>query len=130
MAPNATTPMSTASICAVMNATCCDKSGISPYVCMYQFNIVFYYLVVFQYDQGFPSNDHSGVFSVPEPLINRYNIYTFPKIYMTSKVRNRVPMRLCSHGLSIITRLSFHPITLEMCHHLLVFCRIPGHLSS
>ena len=38
MAPNATNPMSTASICAVMNAICCDISCNPPYV--NQFNIV------------------------------------------------------------------------------------------
>ena len=39
MAPNATTPMSTASICAVMNATCADISCSKPPY-MNQFNIV------------------------------------------------------------------------------------------
>ena len=102
MAPNATTPMSTASICAVMNATCCDKSGISPYVCMYQFNIVFYYLVVFQYDHDLPSYDHSGVCFLPDPLHNKYIIYTLPKIYMTSNVRKNPPSMSCNSGLSMI----------------------------
>ena len=89
-----------------------------------------YYLVVFQYDHDLPSYDHSGVCFLPEPLHNRYTIYKFPSIYMTRDVRNRVPIRLCSHGMSMITRLNCHPITLETCHHLLVFCRILGHLSS
>ena len=118
MTPNAMTPMSTASICAVMNATCADISCSRPPY-MNQFIIVYYYLVVFQYDQGLPSNDHSGVCFLPDPLIIRYSIYTLPSTYMTSSVRNRVPIRLCNHGLSIIGRDNCHPITLETHHHLL-----------
>ena len=74
--------MSTASICAVMNATCADISCKPPY--MNQFIIVYYYLVVFQYDHDLPSNDHSGVCFLPDPLHNKYIMYMFPKIYMTS----------------------------------------------
>ena len=100
MAPNPNTPIMTASICAVMNATCCDISCKPPY--MNQFNIVLYYLVVFQYDQGLPSYDHSGVCFLPDPLIIRYSIYTLPSTYMTSSVRNRVPSMSCNSGLSMI----------------------------
>ena len=101
MAPNAMTPMSTASICAVMNATCADISCSKPPY-MNQFNIVLYYLVVFQYDQGLPSYDHSGVCFLPEPLHNRYIIYTFPKIYMTSNERKNPPTMSCNSGISMI----------------------------
>ena len=101
MAPNATTPMSTASICAVMNATCADISCSRPPY-MNQFIIVYYYLVVFQYDHDLPSNDHSGVFSLLELLHNKYIIYMFPKIYMTSNVRKNPPNMSCNNGLSMI----------------------------
>ena len=101
MAPNATTPMSTASICAVMNATCADISCSRPPY-MNQFIIVYYYLVVFQYDHDLPSNDHSGVFSLLELLHNKYIMYMFPKIYMTSNVRKNPPNMSCNNGLSMI----------------------------
>ena len=101
MAPNATTPMSTASICAVMNATCADISCSRPPY-MNQFIIVYYYLVVFQYDHDLPSNDHSGVFSLLELLHNKYIMYMFPKIYMTSNMRKNPPNMSCNNGLSMI----------------------------
>ena len=129
MAPNPNTPIMTASICAVMNATCADISCSKPPY-MNQFIIVYYYLVVFQYDQGLPSNDHSGVCFLPEPLHNRYNIYKFPSIYMTSNVRNRVPRRLCNHGMSIMIRDSFQPITLGNLRHLLETCQLLVLLSN
>ena len=117
MAPNAANPMSTARTCARMNVTSCDISCKPPY--MNQFNIVLYYLVVFQYDHDLPSYDHSGVCFLPEPLIIRYSIYTLPSIYMTSNVRNRVPSMSCNRGLSMIYREICHPITLGNHHHLL-----------
>ena len=129
MAPNPKTPMSTASICAVMNATCADISCSRPPY-MNQFNIVLYYLVVFQYDQGLPSNAHSGVCFLPDPLIIRYSIYTLPNTYMTSSVRNRVPIRLCSHGLSIMGRDNCHPITLGNLRHHVETCHLLVLLST
>ena len=101
MAPNATTPMSTASICAVMNATCADISCSRPPY-MNQFIIVYYYLVVFQYDHDLPSNDHSGVCFLPDPLHNKYIMYMFPKIYMTSNERKNPPSMSCNNGISMI----------------------------
>ena len=123
MAPNPKTPMSTASICAVMNATCADISCSRPPY-MNQFNIVLYYLVVFQYDQGLPSNDHSGVCFLPEPLHNRYIIYTFPSIYMTSNERKNPPTMSCNSGLSMIYRLICHPIIGNLRHLLETFQRL------
>ena len=118
MAPNAANPMSTARTCARMNVTSCDISCSKPPY-MNQFNIVLYYLVVFQYDHDLPSNDHSGVFSLLEPLHNRYIIYTFPSIYMTSNVRKNPPSMSCNSGLSMIYREICHPITLGNLRHLL-----------
>ena len=69
---------------------------------MNQFNIVYYYLVVFQYDHDLPSNDHSGVFSLLEPLHNKYIMYMFPKIYMTSNERKNPPSMSCNNGISMI----------------------------
>ena len=101
MAPNAPKPMSTARTCARMNVTSCDISCSRPPY-MNQFNIVYYYLVVFQYDHDLPSNDHSGVFSLLEPLHNKYIMYMFPKIYMTSNERKNPPSMSCNSGLSMI----------------------------
>ena len=84
---------------------------------MNQFIIVLYYLVVFQYDHDLPSYDHSGVCFLPEPLHNRYIIYTFPKTYMTSNERKNPPTMSCNSGLSMIYRLICHPIIGNLRHH-------------
>ena len=123
MAPNAPNPIITARTCARINAISCDISCSKPPY-MNQFIIVLYYLVVFQYDHDLPSYDHSGVFSLLEPLHNRYIIYTFPSIYMTSNERKNPPTMSCNSGLSMIYRLICHPIIGNLRHLLETFQRL------
>ena len=79
-------------------------------------SLTYDYLYCFQYDHGLPSYDHSVCFCLVF-LVSLYIIYGTSSIYDRSNVRNRNPIVLCSHGISIMVLDSFHPITIGNHHH-------------